>query len=148
MTLVETKEEWENEPIPEIEDEISYLRLVNAEDCIKDLVTGLYSLQLQHSIAKRTARQKRNVKPLIKNRKQPTKEQQKFVDRLEDINKQRWSTSWDTDSSEEDGGSDLISVPSHYKKYTVEDREIMVKQPERLKVAQGILIMVRRIRRR
>ena len=45
----------------------------------------------------------------------------------------------ETESSEgtgEDG--DLISVPSHYKKYTVEDRKIVVQQPERLKVTQGI----------
>lgn len=46
MTLVETKDEWEDEPLLEIEDERAYLRLVNAEDCIKDLVMGLYSLQL------------------------------------------------------------------------------------------------------
>lgn len=31
-----------------------------------------------------------------------------------------------------------MSVPSHYKKYNVEDRKIMVKQLERLKVTQGI----------
>ena len=112
---------------------------MNVEDCIKDLVTGLYSLQLQHSIANRTARQKKTVKPLLRNRTQPTKEQQKLVDKLEDVNKQRWSIGWETESSKgigEDG--DLISVPSHLKKHKVEDRKIVVKQPERLKVAQGI----------
>lgn len=134
----ETKDVWENKPTPEIDDKIAYLRLVNAEDCIKDLVTGLYSLQLQHSITKRTARRKQNGKPMMKNCKTPTKEQQKFVDRKEDINKQWWSTSSDSDSSEEDGDSDLINVPFHYKKYNVEDRKVMVKQPEQLKVTQGI----------
>lgn len=65
----------------------------------------------------------------------PTKEQQNLVDKLEDVNERRWSTSWETKSSKrtcEDG--DRISVPSHYKKYTVEDQKIVVKQPERLKV--------------
>ena len=96
-------------------------------------------MQLQHSIANRTARRKKIVKPLMRNRTQPTKEQQKSIDKLEDINDQRWSTSWEIDSSEEDGeGSDLISVPSHYKKYTVEDQKITVKQPERIKETQRI----------
>ena len=137
--MAKTQDEWEDEPQPEIEDKRSYLRLVNVEDCIKDLVTGLYSLRLQHSIANRLAKQKKTVKPLMKNRANPTKEQQKLVDKLEDVNEQRWSTGWETESSEgtgEDG--DLISVPSHYKKYTVEDQKIMVKQLERLKVTQGI----------
>ena len=65
--LVETKDEWEDKSLPEIEDERAYLWLVNAEDCIKDLVAGLYSLQLQHSIANRMARQKKIVKPLMIN---------------------------------------------------------------------------------
>ena len=83
----------------------------NAEDCIKDLVIGLYSLQLQHSIASGSAKRKKSVKPLIKNRVNPTKKQQKLLDKLEDVNEQRWSTGWETKSSKgtgEDG--DLIIV--------------------------------------
>lgn len=75
----------------------------------------------------------------MRNRTQSTKEQQNLVDKLEDVNEQWWSTGWETESSEGTGdGSDLISVPSHYTKYTVEDRKIVVKQPERLKVTRGI----------
>ena len=62
-------------------------------------------------------------------------QQQKLVDKLEDVNEQCWSTGWETESSEETyQEGDLISVPSHYKKYTVEDRKIVVQKPERLKV--------------
>ena len=46
--LIKTEQVEESKPIPEIEDTTAYLRLVNAKDCIKDLVTCLYSLQLQH----------------------------------------------------------------------------------------------------
>ena len=126
---------WEDKPLPEIKDKMGYLRLVNAEDCIKDMLIGLYSLQLQHSITTRTAKRKKKIKPMIQKRASPTMQQQKLVDKLEDVNEQRWSTGWETESSEETyQEGDLISVPSHYKKYTVEDRKIVVQQPERLKV--------------
>lgn len=67
-----------NGKMPDLEDEHVYLMLVNVEDCIKDLVIGLYSMQLKHTINKRVAWREKRVKWLIKNRTKPDKKQKEL----------------------------------------------------------------------
>ena len=65
---LEPEEEWEDAgPIPQLESERAYLAMVNAEDCIKDMVTGCYLMQLQASIAMKTMSKAKKVKPFLKN---------------------------------------------------------------------------------
>ena len=44
---------------------------------------------------------------------------------------EEWVTESDSDDSKERRKKDGISVPSHYKKYTVEDRKIVMQLPDR-----------------
>ena len=39
--------------------------------------------------------------------------------------------SWMTEMESEDDDSEAITVPSHFRKYTIEDRKIVIKQPNR-----------------
>ena len=42
-----------------------------------------------------------------------------------------WVTESDSDDSKERRNKDGISVPSHYKNYTIEDRKILMQLPDR-----------------
>ena len=37
--------------------------------------------------------------------------------------------SWTTEIESEDDDSETITIPSHLRKYTIEDRKIVIKQP-------------------
>ena len=41
------------------------------------------------------------------------------------------------DSSDEDSKAEGLSVPSHYKTYTIQDRKLVVEQPIREKAEPG-----------
>ena len=53
-----------------------------------------------------------------------------FATKLREKELEEWFTDSDSDNSEEKQHKDGISVPSHYKKYTVEDRKILMQLPD------------------
>ena len=53
----------------------------------------------------------------------------KFIE-LKKTLKEVWTTKMET-SDESDKDKDAVSVPSHYKKYTIQDRRLVVEQPKR-----------------
>ena len=125
-------------PMPMLKGKTTYLRYVGAYDCIKDEVSGLYSM---HS-----TQNKQQTKPRKQNKKDNKTEQEreqtdeepnstklerkKKFRELKKTLKGVWTTKMET-SDESDKDKDAISVPSHYKKYTIQDRHLVVEQPKR-----------------
>ncbi|MCO5560570.1 hypothetical protein L7F22_014185 [Adiantum nelumboides] len=112
-----------------------YLNEVQAEDCVKDKISGFYALQtteIDPKPCKNTP--KANHYALMKKKlksKQGDVENETFKDCLAE-----WDESGD---QEEDKLTTPISVPAHYKKYTVEERKIILKKPGRREMAnQGV----------
>ncbi|MCO5586949.1 hypothetical protein L7F22_040894 [Adiantum nelumboides] len=120
-----------DKPLPLVKDKTGYLRLVKANDCVKDKVTGRFV---------KAKKQENNKKNKLK--RDGTKLQEGWeirsrmtkIDRKSDYNKLKktlkdvWTTEMETD---EDTNSDKMDVSSHYKKYTIQDRKIIVQQPMR-----------------
>ena len=106
--------------------------MVNAEDCIKDMITGCYLMQLRASIASKAERRAKKIKPLLKKlTKKEIQAHDKITEKLHEADIEEWSTEVETSDDEDKKKKDLVSVPSHYKKYTVEDQKIMVQLPDR-----------------
>lgn len=100
---------------------------VNAEDCVKDPLTRCYLTHLLQIYATKPKRPKGNGNhyELMKKRLKTvaaSKGKEDFKDCLFE---------WGEMETEEDKLTTPSSVPSHYKKYTVEDCKIVVKKPER-----------------
>ena len=57
-------------------------------------------------------------------------ERKKKFRELKKTLKEVWTTEMES-SDESDKDKDAISVPSHYKKYTIQDRRLVVEQPKR-----------------
>ena len=91
---------------------------VNVEDCIKDKVKGIYTI-----LVRQTPKQETQTQSKISNPNKKPKEK-----RVKAMQQTNWSTKWE-DSQEEN--YDKLSVPSHFKKYTVATRKIVLKQPVR-----------------
>ena len=116
--------EWENaEELTEIGGKKDFLSTVNAADCIKDIISGCYLMQLYATIAANALMRQKKVKPLIKKlTKTEKKACEDFATKLREKELEEWVTDSDSDDSKEKRNKDGISVPSHYKKYTIEDR--------------------------
>ena len=132
--------------MPRVKDKTTYLRLVNANDCVKNKVTGCYLTQkTQRETRSRKAQSKQGeVNKQTKPNSTETKPQEPPMTRLErkqkykeqkQILKELWTTEME-DSSENDEG---ISVPSHFKRYTIKEQKVVVQQPIRTQQAPGEL---------
>ena len=93
---------------------------INAEDCIKDKISGLYSITDKHIPPEHKPKQTKTAseKTKTKTKKERTRAKQQAD----------WSTDWENSQEE---NCDKLSVPSHYKKYTVDNKKIVLKQPIR-----------------
>ena len=98
---------------------------VNVEDCIKDNITNLYTVLVKYTPKQVKQPQNTTSKVKTKLEKERTKETQQAS----------WSTEWE-DSQEKN--KDKLSVPSHFKKYIVENQKIVLKQPMREIVEEKI----------
>ena len=105
-------------PITQFQNKIEYLAKVNAEDCIKDKMTGVYTISAQKTTKINKQPQSKITKTKNKTDKARNRETQQ----------DNWSTDWD---NSQDENSDKLSVPSHFKKYTVESQKIVLRQPVR-----------------
>ena len=125
--------DWENaEELTKIWGKKDFLSKVNAADCIKDIISGCYLMQLQATIAAKALMRQKKIKPLIKKlTKTEKKACEDFATKLRETELEEWVKESDSDDSKERWKKDGISVPSHYKKYTVEDRKILMQLPDR-----------------
>ena len=101
--------------------------MINGEDCIKDQVSGRFKRpdhQGKTEIGKITNKQK----PGDENERKWTKvERNKRYREIKKALDEEWPTKIESENGENDG----ISVPSHFKKYTIQNRKIVVTQPMR-----------------
>ena len=112
---------------PNLKGKSHFLRWVDPGDCIKDNLKGCYLTQILEISASKPKRHKQNGNhyELMKKRLKTVeirKGKEEFKDCL---------LEWEDLDTDEDKLTTPISVPSHYKKYTVEERKIVVKKPER-----------------
>ena len=119
---------------PDLKGKSHFLRWVNAGDCVKDNLTGCYLTQILEISASKPKRHKQNGNhyELMKKRLKTVeirKGKEEFKDCLSE---------WEDLDTDEDKLTTPISVPSHYKKYTVEERKIRNLSKETL---QGYLTM-------
>ena len=111
---------------PDLQGKSHFLGWANAEDCVKDTFTGCYLTQVLEIYASKPKRQKQNGNhyELMKKRLKTiaaSEGKEDFKDCLSE---------WEALDTDEDKLTTPISVPSHYKKYTVEECKIVVKKPE------------------
>ena len=89
-------------------------------------------MQLQATIAAKALMRQKKIKPLIKKlTKTEKKACEDFATKLRETELEEWVTNSDSDDFRERRNKDGISVPSHYKKYTVKDRKILMQLPDR-----------------
>ena len=132
MKQIETK----TKQMPEIKGKTHFLMLVNASDCIKDKISGRY-LNLKPNLTKSEIKK---MKKDLHNSAEVSFEKVDIqgdpilskVERKKKTGelKQKLKKIWTTDDSEGEikSGPD---VPSHFKKYTIQDRTLVVQQQMR-----------------
>ncbi|MCO5577929.1 hypothetical protein L7F22_031764 [Adiantum nelumboides] len=121
----------QNKPMPLVKDKTAYLRFVKANDCVKDKITGQFAKTKKWENQKKNKLERKGTK-LSEGweiRSKMTKiERKSEYNKLKKTLKDVWTTEMETD---EDANSDKMDVPSHYKKYTIQDRKMVVQQPMR-----------------
>ncbi|MCO5586696.1 hypothetical protein L7F22_040638 [Adiantum nelumboides] len=120
-----------DKPMPLVKDKTGYLRLVKANACIKDKITGQFVKAKKRDNHKKNKLEKKGTK-LSEGweiRSGMTKNERKSeYNKLKKTFKDVCTTEMEMD---EDANSDKMDVPFHYKKYTIQDRKIIVQQPMR-----------------
>ena len=113
--------------------------MVKANDCMKNKVTGCYTmkpiLDIKTNQKKKGSNLKEETKPILKqNKTQMTKleRKQKYKELKQTLN-QEWSTKMET----EDTGSEELNAPSHFKCYTMEERKVILQNPMRESQGSG-----------
>ena len=110
-----------------------HLQIVGIDDCIKDRVTMCYLLQIQ-DVQVRSKRSNNGGKIHYHlNMKSKHTKALKLPKKFEDCQEE-----WGSNEEDEDKLTTPISVPSHYKKYEVEERNIVVQKPDKEKVVAGV----------
>ncbi|RYA42777.1 hypothetical protein [Enterobacter cloacae complex sp. GF14B] len=112
--------------MPSVSSKTQFLMQIDANDCVKDKITGRYPSKKNSEMSqtlrkarKGTQEKSQNKKPLM-TRVERKKKYQELKKDLKEI----YTTEMET--TEEDG-KDVMHVPSHYKKYTLQDRKIIAK---------------------
>ncbi|MCO5585802.1 hypothetical protein L7F22_039737 [Adiantum nelumboides] len=117
----EKRKQRKNE-MPTIHKKTAYLRVVGAVDCIKDKILGKFSQT-------KTKAPQNSVKNQRKNEEKMTKlERKQKHQELKQTLKKEWTTKMESEN-EIGTEADKISVPSHYKKYTIKDRRVVIEKP-------------------
>ncbi|MCO5601140.1 hypothetical protein L7F22_055259 [Adiantum nelumboides] len=117
-----------DKPMPLVKNKTRYIRLVKANDCVKDKITGEFVKAKKRENHKKNKLERKGTKLSegweIRSRMIKTGRKSKY-NKLKKTLKDVWTTEMETD---EDANSDKMDVPSHYKKYTIQDRKIIVQQ--------------------
>ena len=130
-------------PPPNLSGKNEYLYYVGATDCVTEEVKWWYGFQLVQQVMEkmgenpkknkksraRQKSQKSDVKPIDPIPKMTKVERKALLDEQKRMLKTAWSTASD-DSSEDEVNTDM---PDGLKKYTIEDRKIILQKPMRQK---------------
>ena len=112
-----------------------FLRSSQAKDCVKDKITGCYLVQEEKPTPKtetktkrhKTKQENKSVKSQEEKPKLTKTERRARYNELKRELKQVWSTEMESEGENQDN----MSVPSHFKRYTIQDRKVIVQQPKR-----------------
>ena len=123
----------------EFKNKTHYLMGVQARDCIKDKVTGCYLTQVvrpQSTKDKTKTKKIKNTENKTKEQKDKTKEKELKLTKTErkakyQELKRTLNKVWSTETESETGLEEIHSLPPELKKYTIQDRKIIVQQPIR-----------------
>ncbi|WP_165309839.1 hypothetical protein, partial [Enterobacter cloacae complex sp. 4DZ3-17B2] len=111
---------------------------IDAHDCVKNKITGRYHSNKKQEISKtmRKTRKETQANPKYQdnNSTMTRVERKKKYQELKKTLKEMYTSEMETIEEE---SKDVMSVPSHYKKYTLHDQKIIVKQPVRELRKQG-----------
>ena len=102
--------------------------MVKAKDCQKNRVTGCYKVEPTLD-PKGTPKRQGEIKP-TKKKSKPTMtklERKQKHNELKRTLKQEWSIEMET----KDTDSGVLSAPSHFKCYTIEERKVILQHPKR-----------------
>ena len=113
---------------------------VKAYDCIKDKVTGCYRVEPLRNKVKTNQKKQKTSKQEKETPTKTTKIENKIkepkITRLE--RKQKYNElkrtlqkEWSTEIETEESDHDPLSAPSHFKRYTIQERKIVLQQPKR-----------------
>ncbi|MCO5554772.1 hypothetical protein L7F22_008306 [Adiantum nelumboides] len=120
-----------DKPMPLVKDKTGYLRLVKANDCVKDKVTGQFIKARKQENNKKNKLKRDGTKLHegweIRSGMTNTERKSEY-NKLKKTLKDVWTIEMET---HEDTNSDKMDVPSHYKKYTIQDKKIIVQQSMR-----------------
>ena len=102
--------------------------MVKAKDCQKNRVTGYY--KVEPTLDSKDTREKQGIHKTTKkeDKHAMTKlERKQKHNELKRTLKQEWSTERET----EDTDSGVLNAQSHFKRYTVEERKVILQHPRR-----------------
>ncbi|MCO5570330.1 hypothetical protein L7F22_024049 [Adiantum nelumboides] len=121
----------QNKPMPLVKEKTAYLRLVKANDCVKDKIIGQFARTQKWENQKENKHERKSTKLSedweIMSKMTKTERKSEY-NKLKKTLKDVWTTEMETD---EEVNLDKMDVPSHYRKYTIQDRKIIVQQPMR-----------------
>lgn len=120
--------------MPEYEGKTHYLMMINTKDCVKDRVTGCYLTRSSQTTNTTEPKPKKEKKKQDKDSEKSTKTKGSNLTKLErkakyNEHKRRLQEIWTTEMESEEETRDTMSVPSHFKRYTLQDRKIVLQQP-------------------
>ena len=128
--------------MPEFKNKSHYLIGVQARDCVKDKVTGCYLAQVVRPTAKEN---KTKTKKIENSENKTSKHKEKQEKQKEDKPKlskterkakyqelkRTLNKVWSTDTESETELEEVHSLPPQLKRYTIQERKIVVQQPVR-----------------
>ncbi|MCO5570124.1 hypothetical protein L7F22_023840 [Adiantum nelumboides] len=121
----------QDKPMPLVKNKTAYLRFVKANDCVKDKITEQFAKTQKWKNQKKNKHERKGIKLNegweIRSKMTKIKRKSEY-NKLKKTLKDVWTTEMETDK---DVNSDKMDVPFHYKKYTIQDRKIIVQQPMR-----------------
>ena len=130
MQFNETKNEaFKEDDLQEREnftDKNGFLSWVGAKDCVKDKLTGCYAIQLIGIDAK----EKQPTQPKINHYAYMKQKVKSKIDKTKNKTFKDCQAEWDEEEDTEEKLTMPISVPKHYKKYTIDERKIIWQKPQ------------------
>ena len=118
--------------MPELKDKRAYLKLVNVEDCIKEEISKRHSQKQYRSIQNEPKPMKKKEIQGVENRKRNgpkwmrVERREKYAE-LKKTLKEVWTNEMESDKEEKESHLAHVSVPSHFKRYTIQEKKIIIE---------------------
>ena len=108
-------------------DKNRFLSWVGAKDCVKDKLIGYYDIQLMGIDAK----EKKPTQPKINHYAYMKQKVKSKTDETKNKTFKDCQAKWDEEEDTVEKLTTPLSVPDHYKRYTIEEQKIIWQKPNR-----------------